>query len=325
MALMLVPVVLLGASAAAGGKGLFDTYKANKKRHTASERKEKARLVLERGQAKTERAKRKTEADFARLMTVRLMALSQLDEVVAWLKRGKVRPEEWETIPDAEDMDIEAWDRMGVEAGSTLRDVFAAAAGAAGTRAAVTAAAGHFGVASTGTAISGLSGAAAHNAMMAFLGGGALTAGGGGMALGATVLGSLNVGFAALGVGFTARKAAAAYDTASRDFAARCQTEARNLKNIRKSMFAIGQRCDQLRRAVNGVAHKTRWYLDQGDPEDRAQWMAVVGLGKALSRLARYKVLDEAGKLAEGWENPYRELHIVGLEPEDADFTRAEA
>ena len=50
---------------------------------------------------------------------------------------------------------------------------------------------GMFASASTGTAISALSGAAATNATIAWLGGGSLAAGGGGMALGAVVLGGL--------------------------------------------------------------------------------------------------------------------------------------
>ena len=45
-----------------------------------------------------------------------------------------------------------------------------------------------FGVASTGTAISTLTGAAATNAALAWLGGGALATGGGGMAAGSTFL-----------------------------------------------------------------------------------------------------------------------------------------
>lgn len=50
------------------------------------------------------------------------------------------------------------------------------------------------GTASTGAAISGLSGAAATNATLAWLGGGAIAAGGGGMALGALVLGGIVAG-----------------------------------------------------------------------------------------------------------------------------------
>lgn len=45
-----------------------------------------------------------------------------------------------------------------------------------------------FGTASTGTAISALSGAAASNAAIAWLGGGALATGGGGMAAGQALL-----------------------------------------------------------------------------------------------------------------------------------------
>jgi hypothetical protein len=50
---------------------------------------------------------------------------------------------------------------------------------------------GTFGVASTGTAISTLSGVAASNAILAWLGGGSLAVGGGGMAVGSVVFGGL--------------------------------------------------------------------------------------------------------------------------------------
>ncbi len=49
------------------------------------------------------------------------------------------------------------------------------------------------GVASTGTLIGSLSGAAAWNATLAWLGGGAIAANGGGMALGSVVLGGITV------------------------------------------------------------------------------------------------------------------------------------
>lgn len=62
-----------------------------------------------------------------------------------------------------------------------------------------------FGVASTGTAISALSGAAATNAALAWLGGGALAAGGGGMAAGETFLALAGpVGWAIAGVSLVA-------------------------------------------------------------------------------------------------------------------------
>ena len=54
------------------------------------------------------------------------------------------------------------------------------------------------GTASTGAAIGGLTGVAATNATLAWLGGGALAAGGGGMALGSMVLGGIIAGPALL-------------------------------------------------------------------------------------------------------------------------------
>jgi len=58
------------------------------------------------------------------------------------------------------------------------------------------------GTASTGTALRVLSGVAARNAFLAFLGGGSLAAGGGGMALGSIVLGGITVAPAVLIGGF---------------------------------------------------------------------------------------------------------------------------
>lgn len=65
---------------------------------------------------------------------------------------------------------------------------------AASVPAAVTATIGAVATASTGTAISSLSGAAATNATLAWLGGGSIASGGGGVALGSAVLGGIQIG-----------------------------------------------------------------------------------------------------------------------------------
>ncbi len=65
-----------------------------------------------------------------------------------------------------------------------------------------------FGTASTGVAISSLSGAAATNAALAWLGGGALAAGGGGMAVGSALLmaGPIGLGISSAALGFCANE-----------------------------------------------------------------------------------------------------------------------
>ena len=107
-----------------------------------------------------------------------------------------------------------------------------------------------FGVASTGTAISALSGAAATNATLAWLGGGALSAGGFGMAGGVAVLGGIVVGPAlAIGGAFMAAKAEKALNDARANY-----DKARKFKqeadNICEALFAIEKRSNQIREVL---------------------------------------------------------------------------
>lgn len=98
------------------------------------------------------------------------------------------------TIPSFSPEEIQ---KVSVGAGVLLGGLGGAALGTAGGFAAAgatTAAVMALGTASTGTAIATLSGAAATNATLAALGGGALAAGGGGMALGTTILGAATLG-----------------------------------------------------------------------------------------------------------------------------------
>lgn len=83
-------------------------------------------------------------------------------------------------------------------AGATLSSFMAGGLGGSLAGAAVSGLASFVGTASTGAAISGLSGVAATNATLAWLGGGSLAAGGGGMALGLAVLNGASLGLGLL-------------------------------------------------------------------------------------------------------------------------------
>lgn len=100
--------------------------------------------------------------------------------------------------------DAEELRNVSVCAKATLGGLAGAAAGTAGGIAAAgatTTLIGALGTASTGTAIASLNGVAATNAILAWLGGGSLAAGGGGMALGTAVLGTATAGAAVLVAG----------------------------------------------------------------------------------------------------------------------------
>ena len=89
-----------------------------------------------------------------------------------------------------------------------------------------------FGTASTGTPIACLAGAAAENAALAWLGGGALSAGGGGMALGSAVLGGATVGPAVLIFGISLAKEGEKRLTQAHEFEKKVLKEVRKLANF---------------------------------------------------------------------------------------------
>ena len=129
---------------------------------------------------------------------------------------------------------------------------------ASGTLAAVGAygAVGALATASTGKAIAGLTGAAATNATLAWLGGGALTAGGFGMAGGAAVLGGVVLGplLAITGSSRNARAETALNDARSnRDKARKYEQEVRNACSV---MDAISERANQINYLLDELNNK---------------------------------------------------------------------
>lgn len=105
------------------------------------------------------------------------------------------------------------------------------------------------GVASTGTAIGALSGAAATNATLAWLGGGALSAGGFGMAGGMAVLGGIVAGPAlAIGGAFMASKAEKALNDArsNMDMARKFEQEGKNICTTLNGIKARANQIDNL-------------------------------------------------------------------------------
>lgn len=110
------------------------------------------------------------------------------------------------TIPEYNPKDIK---EVSLAAALVLGGVSGAGVGVAGGMAAggvTTALVTALGVASTGTPIAALSGIAGTNAMLAALGGGAISVGGGGMAAGALLLGGTTLGIGVLAGGFLFEK-----------------------------------------------------------------------------------------------------------------------
>lgn len=206
---MPLPFILGAAAVAAGLAGVKKGVDGIRDSREADEIQEEAQDILEAAQRKIEKAKNNTSLAIQELGKEKLQgAANELKEFVEnFSKLKNVRLSESNIVNEGNYLNIStdgtlknmrtialgATDVLG----SGIAGIGAGALLGWGTYGGVMA----LGSASTGAAIAGLSGAAATNATLAWLGGGAIAAGGGGMALGTMVLGGIVAGPALLVAG----------------------------------------------------------------------------------------------------------------------------
>lgn len=205
---MAIPAILGGIAAIAGAAGvvagvagLADNSEANKIQAEAEKR-------LTKAQKNIEVAKEETNRSIQELGKLKLQVYSgQINEFVDLFSQIKniqltesVGLDELGKLSSAEGT-LKEMRKASLAAESILTGGIASVGAGAllgwGTYGGVMA----LGTASTGTAIASLSGIAAKNATLAWLGGGAIAAGGGGIALGRVVLGGIMAGPALLVAG----------------------------------------------------------------------------------------------------------------------------
>lgn len=202
---MPLPLILGGIAVASGIAGVGTGIHGGIKMKEAKDTMKHARTKQKKAVKKFE----KKNAEITELMDSvgkqELKTLSCFHEFSDIIEKIQGRPEFAAYSKNGIDLpkyEAEELKKISAGAGILLGGLGSAAAGTAGGFAAAgatTSAVMALGTASTGTAISALSGVAATNATLAALGGGTIAAGGGGMALGSTVLGG-----AALGIGLLA-------------------------------------------------------------------------------------------------------------------------
>jgi hypothetical protein len=167
---------------------------------------------------------------------------------------------------------------------------------------------GLFGTASTGAAIGGLSGVAAWNATLAWLGGGSLAAGGGGMALGSMVLGGIAIGPALMIGGFVLGGQGEKALTDAHRYKAEANTEIAKLDAFEDFHKRVQQRITELEDLVSTLNEKATKnlieleLLDFEPEKDAAKFQQVALLIKALAEIMKTPVLDNEGNLNQATE-----------------------
>lgn len=134
-----------------------------------------------------------------------------------------------------------------------------------------------FGTASTGTAISTLTGAVAHNAALAWLGGGALATGGGGMSAGTVLLGLAGpIGWGIAGTMLTASMGAGIYASHKNEKTAKVAAEERiNVERVIRKF-------NRMNAEINSLIDVTH-----------SQMKGVYDLNKILKKNDYNKLTDE--------------------------------
>ena len=197
MPLPLILGIAAGIAAVGGvGTGIHGGVKMKEANDTMKEAKEIQEEAVRRFEKKNESSTKLMDS----LGVQELNILSSFEEFSNLIEKIQGRPEFKKIKKDG--VDIPKYDsaklkEVSVGAGLLIGGLGGAVTGTAGGFAAAgatTSAVMALGTASTGTAIASLSGAAMTNATLAALGGGAVAAGGGGIALGTTILGATTLG-----------------------------------------------------------------------------------------------------------------------------------
>lgn len=202
MPLPLIPAIFIGTSVAAGLKGAFDMATSAQQIAREQHRYKQRRAHYEIAEQAYLRARNDTERCLYDLGLVRLRVMETLGKVVVFLQKARMTSTPALDHLNIAHEELAQWQGYALEATDILRGLVGSIGTGAATAVGTYGLIGAFGAASTGTAIASLSGAAATNATLAWLGGGALAAGGGGMALGTMVLGGIVAGPAVLVGGF---------------------------------------------------------------------------------------------------------------------------
>ncbi|MFP2895546.1 hypothetical protein [Corallococcus sp. 4LFB] len=194
-----------------------------------------------------------------------------------------------------------------VEAGGTVSGAVAAAMTGAGASAMTTGLVTSFATAGTGVAMSGLSGAAANSALLAWLGGGSLAAGGFGMAGGAVVLGGIAVAPAVAVAGFVIAREGEKAKTKAEAYSRKVR---RQVARIKAAIALLGRaelRVGELSGVLEQLDQRTKaaidalWTLsggfDTGNEEHLSRFAMAMQLAKAESELMRVPLFTEGGDI----------------------------
>lgn len=301
---MPLPLLAIGIGVGVSAVSGIAQLAGNRRIARDKERFEQRHAIYESRRLDYEKIATETKGNLDALHKQRVAALGTLRQAADFLDRAKVKDREWdasfkitpERFAEIKSVTVRFSDiamKLGVA------NVGAGAAGV-GAAAGAYAAVGAFGTASTGAAISGLSGIAARNATLAWLGGGSLTSGGGGIAVGtATLTGIAFVPIAAI-------PPIVAWTTANRqrkkidNEIAKMEEQEAKFRRSMVELTVLRERSREMSKAVSEVERALKDILRQVSPNNVFQrlWRACLSWIKHILRLASPDKLEDVYRVA---------------------------
>lgn len=322
---MPIPFIIAGVALAAGAYGVKKGFDAKSDFKDASETNEQAQRIYDGAARKLETTREETQDSLGALGELKFnLYQNKLIPFVAAFKKIHNIDFQHDAIEDELQLAVDQADMADIE-NATLKmtDIISGGIVSLGTGGlAGLAAYGSVGLlASTagGTAIGSLSGVAATNATLAWLGGGAISAGGLGMAGGAYVLGSIVAGpVLAIGGMMLASKAEEAkhnaYSNLSTAEVAAEQMETANVAaqgvhaRIKEIHHVLGKLEDTFEPLLDGlqslVTHSPKNWSGKIDymklpKEDQVGIMVSMMMAKTIKNVLETPILDEQGLITE--------------------------
>lgn len=310
MVLPLIPLALIAVGAVTGGGGLALGGKAALDMKNAQSQLNIAAKRYELRRAQSEARVAETNTRLSELGVHQQQALADVVlRMAEFLRKNAKQVRENERLlvdgVDATLAEVKNLSGLDINAAAWIAGVVGSAAAGAGTSAGVSAVVGVVGVASTGAAISGLSGVAATNATLAFLGGGSLAAGGGGMALGAAALNFVTIGPALLAGGFVAHTQGDKARTKAREVSAQVEVEVAKMDELSAKLSAVDARAEELGTLLVDLRVRAIVALDEleSEPFDAkahaSRFQRAMTLTMAVRDVAVAPILNEEGELTD--------------------------
>lgn len=293
---MPVPFLLWGAAALLATTGVVKGIGAMSDFEDAEKLGKNARRRYDEAREELDKDRDQTNTAFEKLGRVKLSLFNEqikhLVEVIKKSKNAKSVLKDFNvniTLEELKQMERLVLKSLEIEKGLGL----GAATGALAAMGAYSGV-GTLAAASTGTMISGLSGAAATNATLAWLGGGALSAGGFGMAGGAIALGGIVLGPALAIGGFMMASKAEEALTQAHAYEAKVDTAIAEMKKLTLALSALRSNAKELSTALKGVAQRFD-AVKVDDDSDAEAFATMVMVGKGLKNLLDIAIMNDDG------------------------------